>query len=103
VQYRARRDALVQALADELPEARVEGIAAGLHATVRLPDGDDERAIVEEAARRRIALEAMGDYRAGRATGAPTLLIGYGHIAEPSIRPGVRALAEVVRATRGAA
>jgi GntR family transcriptional regulator/MocR family aminotransferase len=98
--YRTRRDLLVAALAEELPEATVEGIAAGLHATVRLTDGDDESAILEEARRRRVALEAMGAYR-GDATGAPTLLVGYGQIAEPSIRPGVRALAEAVRAARG--
>jgi GntR family transcriptional regulator / MocR family aminotransferase len=99
VRYRSRRDALVEALAEELPEARVEGIAAGLHATVRLPDGDDERAIAEEAARRHVAIEVMADYRTGTA-GAPTLLLGYGQIAEPSIRPGVAALAEAIRATR---
>jgi GntR family transcriptional regulator/MocR family aminotransferase len=99
VRYRSRRDALVEALADELPEARVEGIAAGLHATVRLPDGDDERAIAEEAARRHVAIEVMADYRTGTA-GAPTLLLGYGQIAEPSIRPGVAALAEAIRTTR---
>jgi GntR family transcriptional regulator/MocR family aminotransferase len=99
VRYRARRDALVVALAEELPEARVEGIAAGLHATVRLPEGDDEHAIVEEAARRRVAIEVMGDYRSER-PGPPTLLLGYGQIADPSIRPGIRALAEAVRATR---
>jgi GntR family transcriptional regulator/MocR family aminotransferase len=99
VRYRSRRDALVEALGDELPEARVEGIAAGLHATVRLPDGDDERAIAEEAARRHVAIEVMADYRTGTA-GAPTLLLGYGQIAEPSIRPGVAALAEAIRATR---
>jgi GntR family transcriptional regulator/MocR family aminotransferase len=98
--YRSRRDELVAALADELPEATVEGIAAGLHATVRLPDGDDEDAIAEEAARRRIALETMGEYRGGDG-GPPTLLLGYGQIAEPSIRPGIRALAEAIRATRG--
>jgi GntR family transcriptional regulator / MocR family aminotransferase len=98
--YRTRRDLLVAALADELPEATVEGIAAGLHATVRLPDSDDEAAILAEARARRIALEAMGAYRGG-ADGPPTLLIGYGQIAEPSIRPGVRALAEAVRAARG--
>jgi GntR family transcriptional regulator / MocR family aminotransferase len=99
VRYRSRRDALVAALADELPEAEVEGIAAGLHATVRLPDDHDEQAIVEEAARRRVAIEVMGDYRSG-AAGPPTLLLGYGQIAEPSIRPGIAALAEAVRATR---
>ncbi len=36
--YRARRDALVQALADELPDATVKGIAAGLHVTVEIPE-----------------------------------------------------------------
>jgi GntR family transcriptional regulator / MocR family aminotransferase len=46
---RLRRDALVEALAEALPEATVHGIAAGLHATVRLPDGDPE-AIKAEAA-----------------------------------------------------
>jgi GntR family transcriptional regulator / MocR family aminotransferase len=100
VRYRARRDALVAALAEELPEARVEGIAAGLHATVRLPEGHDERAIVEEAERRRVAIEAMSDYRTGTSS-PPTLLVGYGHITEPSIRPGVAELAEAIRATRG--
>jgi GntR family transcriptional regulator/MocR family aminotransferase len=99
VRYRSRRDALVAALAAELPEARVEGIAAGLHATVRLPDGDDELAIAEEAARRRVAIEVMAEYRSGT-PGAPTLLLGYGQISEPSIRPGIAALADAIRATR---
>jgi GntR family transcriptional regulator/MocR family aminotransferase len=99
VRYRSRRDTLVAALAEELPEAQVEGIAAGLHATVRLPEGDDERAILDEAMRRRVAIEGMADYRTGT-PGAPTLLLGYGQIAEPSIRPGVAALAEAIRATR---
>jgi GntR family transcriptional regulator / MocR family aminotransferase len=99
VRYRSRRDALVEALAEELPEATVEGIAAGLHATVRLPEGDDERAILEEATRRRVAIEVMGDYRTG-APGPPTLLLGYGQIAEPSIWPGVAELGAAVRATR---
>jgi GntR family transcriptional regulator/MocR family aminotransferase len=100
VRYRSRRDKLVEALAEELPEATVEGIAAGLHATVRLPDGDHEGAILEEAGRRRIALETMDGYRGGAGAPAPTLLLGYGQIAESAIRPGIRALAEAIRATR---
>ena len=43
VEYRARRDALVSALATELPDAAVRGIAAGLHVTVELPAGHDPR------------------------------------------------------------
>jgi GntR family transcriptional regulator/MocR family aminotransferase len=100
VRYRARRDALVEALADALPEAKIEGIAAGLHVTVRLPDSDDEQAILAEALRRRVALETMGLYRTPGRDGPPTLLLGYGQIAEPSIRPGVAEVARAVRATR---
>jgi GntR family transcriptional regulator / MocR family aminotransferase len=58
--YRARRDVLIAALAEELPEAEVLGIAAGLHVTVRLPG--DETALREEAGRRRIVFETMRDF-----------------------------------------
>ena len=93
--YRARRDTLVAALADTLPEATVEGIAAGLHATVRLPAGHDEGAILAAAGRRRVALETMAEYDGD---GPPTLLLGYGQIAEAAIRPGVAEIAAAVRA-----
>jgi GntR family transcriptional regulator/MocR family aminotransferase len=96
--YRARRDALVAALADELPEADVRGIAAGLHATVELPAGNDEEAIRAEAARQRIALETMHGFRRGG--GPPTLLLGYARTPEPAIRAGVRELAAAVAAAR---
>jgi GntR family transcriptional regulator/MocR family aminotransferase len=97
--YRRRRDTLVDTLAQALPEAEVQGIAAGLHATVRLPDGDDERAIVGEARRRGIELMGLSDYRA-RAAGPPTILLGYAHSAEPTIRAGVLEIGAAVRATR---
>ena len=100
VRYRSRRDGLLAALASELPEAVVRGVAAGLHATVELPAGDDERAIAAEARGRRIELETMGDHMAGRYDGPPTLLLGYAAVPEPAIGPGVRELAEAVRATR---
>jgi GntR family transcriptional regulator/MocR family aminotransferase len=98
LQYRARRDALVAALAETLPEATVQGVAAGLHVTVRLPDGIDEAAAVAEAARRRIALSALSANRVGDAPLPPTLLLGYARLPEASIRPGVRELADAVRA-----
>jgi GntR family transcriptional regulator/MocR family aminotransferase len=101
VRYRSRRDTLVEALAKELSEAAVHGIAAGLHATVELPEDDDEEAIREEALRRRIRLETMSSYRLDGGSGPPTLMLGYAQIAEPAIRPGVRELAEAVRTARG--
>jgi GntR family transcriptional regulator / MocR family aminotransferase len=98
IRYRARRDALVEALAEALPEAFVRGVAAGLHATVQLPDGHDEQAIREEALRRRVALATMSEYRIGDRAAPPTLILGYAQTPEPSIAPGVRQLAEAVRA-----
>jgi GntR family transcriptional regulator / MocR family aminotransferase len=102
IRYRRRRDALVATLADTLPETRVQGVAAGLHAAVRLPDTDDERAILAEAERRRIMLATMNDNRMDSA-GPPTLLLGYAQAPEPTIRAGVIELAQVVRATRRSA
>ncbi|HET6172459.1 MAG TPA: PLP-dependent aminotransferase family protein [Gaiellales bacterium] len=96
--YRKQRDALVQALAQELPEAVVTGISAGLHVTVQLPEGYDAEAIREEAARRRILFNSMSEYRADGYAGA-TLMLGYGSVAEPAIAPGVHEIAEAVRAS----
>jgi GntR family transcriptional regulator/MocR family aminotransferase len=98
--YRARRDALVAALRRSLPEARICGIAAGLHGTVRLPYGDDELAIRDEAARRGIALTAMSDHQLSARGGPPTLLLGYAGSPEPTIRAGVRELAAAIRQVR---
>jgi GntR family transcriptional regulator/MocR family aminotransferase len=99
IRYRERRDALVEALADSLPQAAVRGVAAGLHATVQLPDGYDERAILEEARRRRVELATVSEYRIGGRPGPPTLILGYAPMPEPAIRAGVGELAEAVRAT----
>jgi GntR family transcriptional regulator/MocR family aminotransferase len=98
LRYARRREALVAALADALPEATVRGIAAGLHLTVELPPGDDEGAISAEALNRRIAFSTMSDY--GERSGPPTLMLGYGHLNEAAVRPGVRELAEAIRAAR---
>jgi GntR family transcriptional regulator/MocR family aminotransferase len=98
VRYRARRDALVAAVNEELPEAKVRGIAAGLHATVELPAGCDERAIQAEAERRRVLIAVMSEARIGDAPLPPALLLGYAHTPEPAIARGVREIAEAVRA-----
>ena len=51
--YRRRRDALLAALREHAPELEPAGIAAGLHLVAYLPDGTDETAVVEAAARAR--------------------------------------------------
>ena len=96
--YRSRRDGLVAAVAEELPEATVRGIAAGLHATVELPPGHDEAAILAEAQARRIDFAVLGEHFSAAPTAPPTLLLGYAQVPEAAVRPGIREIAEIVRA-----
>jgi GntR family transcriptional regulator / MocR family aminotransferase len=98
-EYRARRDLLVETLAQAVPDAEVQGIAAGLHATVRIPDGD-EQAILDAASRRGIALEAIGEYWLVSDPHPPTLLIGYGQSPEARIPAGVAELAAAILEAR---
>jgi GntR family transcriptional regulator / MocR family aminotransferase len=93
--YRRRRDALLAALATHLAGAEVEGIAAGLHALVRLPSGAGERATVLAAARRGVAVEGLADFRHSAAPAPAALVLGYANLPEPAI---ARAIAELARA-----
>jgi GntR family transcriptional regulator/MocR family aminotransferase len=96
---RARRDALVRALAGDARGDRARD-AAGLHATVQLRAADDEAAILAAAQERRIALATMSAHRMAPDPGPPVLLLGYGQVPEAAIRPGVREVAAAVRAAR---
>ena len=61
--YRRRRDALLAAFREHAPELEPAGIAAGLHLVAYLPDGVDETAVVEAAARRGVAVYGLAPYR----------------------------------------
>lgn len=99
--YRARRAALLEAVAEELPGARVSGIAAGLSFTV-LIDGLDEAAACAAAGGRGIAVWALGSFRAAPAP-APDdetgLVIGYGALPETAARRAIAELAAAVRSS----
>jgi GntR family transcriptional regulator/MocR family aminotransferase len=101
--YRIRRDTLVAAITEMLPEASIRGVPAGLHVTVQLPDSDDEQMIHEEANRGCIELETMNDYQLGAHSHPPTLLLGYGQMPEQAINGGVRELVAAIRAARARA
>jgi GntR family transcriptional regulator/MocR family aminotransferase len=98
--YRARRDALVSAIAEFMPESQVCGIAAGLHAAIELPSHFNERKVVAEAAKRGVAVTAMGEYAISARRTAPTLLLGYARYPEDVVRSGVRELAKAMKASR---
>ncbi|MFF5478694.1 PLP-dependent aminotransferase family protein [Streptomyces sp. NPDC012935] len=60
--YRSRRDRLVAALATQAPHIEVTGVAAGLHAVLRLPPGT-ERSAVKAATWQGIALDGLAEFR----------------------------------------
>ncbi|MGQ4399752.1 PLP-dependent aminotransferase family protein [Streptomyces hayashii] len=60
--YRARRDRLVEALAAWAPHVEVTGVAAGLHAVLRLPPGT-ERSALGAAAEQGVALDGLAAFR----------------------------------------
>ncbi|MDG9720791.1 PLP-dependent aminotransferase family protein [Streptomyces sp. DH24] len=79
LRYRRRRDALVAGLAAHAPDVTVTGIAAGLHALLRLPPGT-ERAAIRSAAWHDLALHGLTTYRheSARAERLDALVVGYG-------------------------
>jgi GntR family transcriptional regulator/MocR family aminotransferase len=94
--YRRRRDRLVAALAEHVPAARVTGVAAGLHALVRLPPGRSEDAVVAAAARRGLVLQGLGEYATGAATHPPALVVGYATPPDSAFATAVNLLCAVL-------
>ncbi len=91
--YRRQRDELLAVLAAELPEATVQGAAAGLYAVLHLPDGLSEHAVLAAARARGIALEGLGGPGAA-------LVVGYANLTHTAVEPAVAALAASIRESR---
>jgi GntR family transcriptional regulator / MocR family aminotransferase len=96
LRYQRRRQALLDALAHRLPQARVSVGAAGLYELVELPEEVDEKALVAAAAGRGVGLEGLSLHRFGY-DGPPGLVLGFGCQSEPAIDHGIRLLAEALR------
>ena len=94
--YRKRRDRLVAALAELLPELGVAGVAAGLSVTLELPTGVDDTSLERSALAAGIRVESLSRYTI-HDRGRRGLVIGYGRLHESAIRPAVSALAGVIR------
>jgi GntR family transcriptional regulator/MocR family aminotransferase len=96
--YRARRDALVAALHERLPELRPVGIAAGLHLVAWLPADLDEAAVVAAARVCGVAIAGVSPYRIQ--VGDAGLIFGYSDLSESAIRRGVDDLADAIAEVR---
>jgi len=91
--YLSRRNALLAALTRHLPQATVLGAAAGVHLTVRFPDGYPVADLVRRAAAMRVNVEPLAPCYAEPANAPPGLLLGYANLTESQIDAGVAALA----------
>ncbi|MFH8366445.1 PLP-dependent aminotransferase family protein [Streptomyces sp. NPDC018031] len=91
--YRRRRDLLVSTLAEQAPQVRVSGIAAGLHAVLELPPGT-EPAALRAARRLGLAVAGLGAFRHPGSTMPPRdgLVIGYGTPPEHGFGAALEAL-----------
>ncbi|MET8853460.1 PLP-dependent aminotransferase family protein [Amycolatopsis sp. NPDC004625] len=76
--YRRRRDQLVAALAERAPHVTPTGVAAGLHAVLRLPPGT-EKAALKAAAWQGLALDGLAAFRHPASTMSTSdgLVVGY--------------------------
>lgn len=97
--YRSRRDALLAALAQHLPELAPAGIAAGLHLVAWLPDDLNEEEVIAAAARERVAVAGVSPYRLSPALPGG-LILGYSNLSERFIAEGVIRLARAVSSIR---
>ena len=98
--YRARRDALVEAVETSADDVlQLGGTDAGLHLVTYLPDDVDDREVVRRAERQGMYPRPLSTCYAGD-TARTGLLLGFGGSDETALISGVRALGALVRALR---
>jgi GntR family transcriptional regulator/MocR family aminotransferase len=98
---RARRDALLGALREHLPEARVRGVAAGLHLLVTFREGDlavDDAELADRIHRAGVLVHPLSWHR--QRPGAPGLVLGYAVHTPDQLREAARRIASITRAAR---
>jgi GntR family transcriptional regulator/MocR family aminotransferase len=93
--YRSRRDALLTALARQLPGWQPAGIAAGLHLVAWLPLHLNEATVIAAAARAGVAVAGVSPYQLSPAPRGG-LIFGYSNLNEQAIADGITRLARAV-------
>ncbi|KMM44257.1 MAG: PLP-dependent aminotransferase family protein [Cellulomonas sp.] len=97
--YRERRDAMISALSEHLPEASWTVPDGGFYTWVRLPEGLDARDMLPRAVTARVAyVPGTAFYYDG--TGADHMRLSFCYPTPERIREGVRRLAGVVSGER---
>ena len=96
-EYAARRDVLVQALAEHAPRVRLTGLAAGFHAVAHLPAGTAEHDLIRAARSRSVGLYGMSTYRADHSSRPPQLVLGFGNTSQRAIRTGIALISDLLQ------
>jgi GntR family transcriptional regulator / MocR family aminotransferase len=98
---RARRDALLGALREYLPGARVQGVAAGLHLLITLPDLAGtltDTDLAERIHQAGVLVHPLSWHR--QRPGPPGLVIGYAAHTQDQLREAARRIARVMEHRR---
>ncbi|MHA7133555.1 aminotransferase-like domain-containing protein [Oerskovia turbata] len=99
-QLRARRDLLIGALREHLPEAPLDRVpAGGLNLWVRLPDGTDVEDLARDCEARGVLVAPGGEWFPAEPSG-PCLRLNYAGPEPTRFPEAVRVLAEALRARR---
>jgi GntR family transcriptional regulator/MocR family aminotransferase len=93
---RSRRDALLGALRERLPEARVQGVPAGLHLLITFPAlALDDIDLAERIHRAGVLVHPLSWHR--QRPGPPGLVLGYAAHTPDQLREAARRIARAVR------
>lgn len=93
--HRVRRDALVAALADALPDCTVTGVSAGVYLLVLLPDAVDDEQLADRAVEHGVAVQPLSRHRIR--PGPPGLVITYANQSPQRLRTAMARLAAARR------
>ncbi len=96
---RRRRDALLQGLREHLPQARVKGVAAGLHLLITLPEPADDVELAERLERAGVRVHPLSWHR--QLAGPPGLVIGYAALPPDRLREAAERIASTLRKATG--
>jgi GntR family transcriptional regulator/MocR family aminotransferase len=94
---RTRRDALLGALREQLPEARVQGVPAGLHLLITFPDRAgtvDDVDLAERIHRAGVLVHPLSWHR--QRPGPPGLVLGYAAHTPDQLREAARRIAQAL-------
>jgi GntR family transcriptional regulator/MocR family aminotransferase len=95
--YAAKRDALVESLAQHAPSVAVTGLSAGFHAVAHLPQGVGETRAVDAGLERGVGLYGMSANRADHSVEPSQLVLGFGNLTERAIRSGLATVGDVLQ------